>query len=640
MPTRPSASRAVCPAPAARCSIVVLVRLGTGGLGGLQTIYATAPGGAWLGLLAGGVPAFGVQGGAVVTAATPLGSGQDYLVVGTVDGGGAATLYTAQLVPGAPVSVAGPTAIGAFAGAHGAGVVGSALVGALQGLAEVPAVLTLAEVTALQAAGVWTDVTPDVEGTTPLVVDHGIHDDAPTARLARSSTCTFALDNSHLNTAGLLGYYSPPHPNARPGFDRNTPVRVTLAHGGQARIQFLGTIRSITPEAGVYRGRSTALVCTDWLDEAAKAPLSGLPTQIDLTADALIRVLVDAMRNRPHALALETAGEIYPYVLDSAQDEQSTVQGELLRATMSELGLLYMRSDGTLRFEARSTRGRTGTVSHVLDELLAAAPQRSTDQIVNRVKVTVHPRRVDPDTTTVLYQSEGPIRVDNGVDVEIFLAFRDPGAEATRIGAVTVPTPTPGVDYTVSVHEDGTGAVTGHPAIGITWKPGGNGMYLQVDNGYGQPVYVQDLTIHGQGLYDYAPVTLIAEDLDSIAVDGMQEVSIDMPYSARASVGQAAAELLLQTFTATPTRVDTVDWYFFTSAATLAAGIQSEVSSRVQVVEDVTGIEDEYFINAKRITWRPADDIDVTVWLTPATTAVLGWVLETSRLDVDTRLGY
>ena len=428
--------------------------------------------------------------------------------------------------------------------------------------------------------------------------------------------------------------------NARPGFDRNTPVRVTLSHGGQARIQFLGTIRSITPEAGVNRGRSTGLVCTDWLDEAAKAPLSGLPTQIDLTADALVRVLVDAMRNRPHALALEAAGEIYPYVLDTSQDETSTVQGELLRATMSELGLLYMRSDGTLRFEARATRGRTGDVAHVLDELLAAAPQRSTDQIVNRVKVTVHPRRVDPDTTTVLYESEGPIRVDNGVDVEIFLAFRDPGAEATRIGAVTVPTPTPGVDYRITANEDGTGDVTGHPAIGITWKPGGNGMYLVVNNGYGQTVYVQDLTLHGQGLYDYAPVTVIAEDLDSIAEHGMQEVAIDMPYSARASIGQAAAELLLQTFTAAQTRVDTVDFFVFTSEATLAAGIQSDVSTRVQVVEDVAGITDEYFVQGKRLTWQPADNIDVTLWLTPAQTAVLGWVLETSRLDVETRLGY
>jgi hypothetical protein len=630
-------------------TVGALVRPGVGGgspavgSGTVRCIYQTGAGAAYLGLDANDKAVFGVNGGTKVTSAETIAPGQEWLIVGAYNGT-QARLFVAPLADGSPVTTAGPTAV-TFTGAHGAGKIGAnnseEFYGDLQGVFELTEALTVDDVEALQATGIWVDVTPDVDGVTPLVIDRGIHDDKPTSRLARTGTCTFAMDNSTLNSAGLLGYYSPPNSNARAGFDRNTPVRVSLPTGGESQIQFLGKIRSLAPVAGVYRERVTAIVATDWLEEAARAPLKGLATQEDVRADELLRVLLDGMRNRPHEIRFQAGSDTYPFALDNSQDEKSKVQQELLRVAMSELGLVYMQGDGTLRFEARATRAGDADVAHVLDELLEARPQRSTDQVVNRVKVTVHPRRVDPDTSTILYSADGPVRIDNGADVEIFLAFRDPDQEAARIGAVAIEDLTPTTDYLINTEEGSPAGtdVTAHPDIEVTYTLGGNGVYLRVNNGFGQPVYFTFLQVRGQGVYDYAPVTLIAEDLDSIAEDGINEVAIDMPYQARASVGQSAAELILNTFSATPTRIESVDLKLFGSADNEAAGVEGEISTRVQVVEDVAGIADEYFVNAKRITWRAADDIDVTFWLAPADTNSY-WVLGVSALSETTRLGY
>jgi hypothetical protein len=119
------------------------------------------------------------------------------------------------------------------------------MVGDLQGVAVLSEALTTADVQSLMASAVWTDVSEDLDAAEPLIVDRGIHEDDPTVRVAATGVCTFAMDNSHRNSAETQSWYSPGHEDARPGFDRGAMVRVSmLTEDGTMIPQFYGKIRS------------------------------------------------------------------------------------------------------------------------------------------------------------------------------------------------------------------------------------------------------------------------------------------------------------------------------------------------------------------------------------------------------------
>ncbi|MFA5154415.1 MAG: hypothetical protein WC554_17860, partial [Clostridia bacterium] len=79
-------------------------------------------------------------------------------------------------------------------------------------------------------AGAWTDVTDDVIRATPITCTYGIQDSSPLARVASTGTFNFSLDNSELNSAGLVGYYSPGHTNCRSGFAAGITVRFSIVY--------------------------------------------------------------------------------------------------------------------------------------------------------------------------------------------------------------------------------------------------------------------------------------------------------------------------------------------------------------------------------------------------------------------------
>jgi hypothetical protein len=165
-------------------TLTALIRPTVVDLSAGQCVYQTGgPGAAYLGIDAAGFAVFGVNGGTVVSSAAALVAGSAYLLVGSYDGTDG-TLFVGELVEGAVVAEAGPTAL-TFTAAHDLGTIGSNentsyFDGAIQGVAELNEALVLADVQALHATGIWTDVTADVEG--PLTIDHGIHANGPADR--------------------------------------------------------------------------------------------------------------------------------------------------------------------------------------------------------------------------------------------------------------------------------------------------------------------------------------------------------------------------------------------------------------------------------------------------------------------------
>lgn len=636
-------------------SIVALVR--PAALGAVQCIVSGTATGLWLGLTAAGLPQFGKNGGTKVSGASALEVGTGYLLVGTYDGTSArlyvgaiedgSEIVAAVVTPVTALELAGPTAVSI--GPNGGADVFIAknaseeFEGDIQGVALFGAALTTDQVDAIYEACLWCDVDDDVSDEAGLMIDHGIHDDRPTSRLAATGQCTFALDNSALNIAELEGYWSPGHENACPNFDRRTMVRVRIStESGATRTgNFLGSIRELA--LNVKEGElETHIAAADWLDEAARAPLVVLPAEVDIRADEALAIILDRMRNKPHELVLGLGSEVYPFALDNAQEERGSVLQEIGRLVLSEFGLAYVDGAGTFVFESRTDRSYIvdPEFTFTRDSLTNMQPGRSDGQVKNRVAVTVHPRRVDAAATTVLYEAEQPIQIDNGITTSIFLAFRDPVMRAQRMGGTDVVSPAPTTHYLVNTAEDGSGTnVTTHAALTIEWRIAGNGVYLDVTNAYGQVVYFTFVEIIGRGLYDYSPITVIDEDLERQDDEGVQEERIDMPYQALASVGQAVGALVKESYNAPPTRIKQLNFPLRASDVHELAGRTADISQRVTVTERVSGIDADYYVQAKRIDWRAGDNVEIVLWLAPASTEAY-WILDVDALDVSTRLAF
>jgi len=236
----------------------------------------------------------------------------------------------------------------------------------------------------------------------PISIDYryGIDGHTPRDRVAGVGTLTFALDNSEYNSAGLLGYYSPGHSNVRAGFGLGTSVRLRLEYADMAPyFKWRGVIDSIKPLPGILRDRRVFVSCVDWMDEAMTATLRGLAVQLNQRSDQLFATIVANVVKQPAATQIGFGMESYAFALDQARDFGVSVLSEFQKLANSELGFIYVKGDavqgGTLVFEDRRARGTNLVSVATFDSVNALAADRQRLDVINRVQVKVHPRRVD-----------------------------------------------------------------------------------------------------------------------------------------------------------------------------------------------------------------------------------------------------
>lgn len=493
--------------------------------------------------------------------------------------------------------------------------------------------------------GGWTDLSDDVRIADGVQWGYGIRGSGPQDRVASTGSLTFALDNSESNSASLVGYYSPDHANARSGFDVGIRVRVRLTYASTTYTRFIGRVGSIVPEPGSKLDRKTIVIAYDWIDEAARFKLSGIPTQLSQRADELIQTIVNAITVQPTGVSLATGIDTYEYALDSARDESSYALAEFSKIAQSEVGYVFLSGDGTLVFHSRHTRPAISTNAFVFDNAMSdLTTVRSRDLIYNRVQVTAHPRRVD-DSVVTLYTLQHPARVLAGESVVIFGGYVDPTQQAARVGGFDMVAPVATTDYTMNEQEHGGGAdLTGSFTVSSSF--GGNGHYTTFTNNAAVTGYITSFRVRGKGIYDYENAIVVAEDASSKTTYGENVLSIDMPYQNDPSVAIGLAGYLVNSYAAPKTYVTTMRFLANLNTNHMAAAVAINPGTRIGVAEAVTGVvassggyDIGYFVQSVDCELSGAGLLTVSVTVTPADAQAF-WVLGTSALSVDTGLGY
>ena len=319
--------------------------------------------------------------------------------------------------------------------------------------------------------GGWTTLS-DVAAQPGIRASYGIQGNTPRDRVASTGTMSFQLRNGPNNSAATLGYYSPDHASKLSGWQIGIGVRLVIVYGGTSYYKWRGVIESIDPIPGQYREKRVLVTCVDWMDDAAKAMIRNIPTQTAQRTDQLLTTLVggtgvsgewEGVPLQPGATSYSTGQETLEYAFDGSEDESTPVLTEIQKIANSEFGYVFIKGDttqgSTLTFQNRVDRGAVASNAASLTDadMLQMVVHSSRDDVLNDVKVEVHPRRIDAAATSVLFTLEHTPEIKPGEEFKISAGYRDPDQKAERVGGTEMVTPVASTDYKFFAAEDGTG---------------------------------------------------------------------------------------------------------------------------------------------------------------------------------------
>lgn len=517
---------------------------------------------------------------------------------------------------------------------------------ALAGTMATPAVAAYVEMEFIGQGQGWTDVTADVADS-DWRSDRGLPGVTAVDRFAKTGTWNFEMRNDAATSVGVIGGYSPDNVNCRPNFRVGIGVRLMAQVSGEFLPVFTGELEEIDPFPGAYDGRLT-VPCTavDWVNTAMQTPMGGLPTQLAKRSDQVFTSIVAIAPRPPRATQVMFGLDTYPYAGDTATDGQTMIAAELQRLTMSELGLGYVKADGTLVFENRKFRPTSvGVVDTFLDtELVDLAPQRGRKSIVTRVQTTVYPRKASDVATGVIFSLNTVTAIGPG-ETKSFgpAAYRDPSTNsATQIGAIDQQPPAATTDYTLNASQDGSGLDLTASAT-VTAAYSGNSVVFTVTNNSTRTGWITKLQCRGRALNAYGTIKADREDTTARDIYGQNMLQIDMAYQNDPAVGAEAAAYLLNLGKSPITQLPAATVFAHQNNPSLMARcLRREISDRIAIQETVSGLTKTYFINSIQTIFDGRLNLTWIVSLVPVDLTQY-WLVEVvgrSELDQTTVLGY
>jgi len=498
----------------------------------------------------------------------------------------------------------------------------------------------------------FVDVLSDVRsGEHTIRCGYGIRGSGPNDRVASPGILEFTLANA-ANSGGVIGYYSPSHPSKRSGFALGMKVRLQVTSVGLTYYKFHGTLDRIQPTAGKFELVSMCSA-VDWMDEASRFLLAGVPSSLGVRADQVLTTILAAMPKQPNATSFGTGADTYPFAPAAGANVSYSAISEFQRLAMSDLGLIVIRGGtsagaaGTLAFISRNQLvGPPYNASQVTltDSMEGMPATMSREAVINVIRATTHPRRYDQTSgdRVVLYAMNDSLQIDAGAAaITVFGQYSDPAQLATRVsgygmlGAAGQPAMTLGTDYYFTSNPDGSGTdLSG--SLTFTPSPGSEGVKYVVSASVSGYFWAQ---ARGYGIYDYDPVATETRDATSVNAYGESPVDLDLAYQSDPTFGQNVGLYLLPYWKDPFTAVETVSFLANYSSTHMLHALAREPGDVVTIVEATTGVNKLFRIQAvdllfkdRRLycTWTLSPMVDVTDY----------WQLEEggSQLGANTRL--
>lgn len=525
----------------------------------------------------------------------------------------------------------------------------------------------------------WTDVSDDVRINDLIRGESGMGDNKATDRVARTGRLTFSLDNSAGNSAGLAGYYSPGHNNARSGFATGIEVRFRVSYDGYTRTKFYGKIAKdgIEPDTGIYGQRRTKITVLDYMNQLSMHELSLPQYTTNKRIDEIMPLIIGGMPIAPEATSYDTGVETFTSVFDTVR-EKTSAMSEINKLALSEWGFVYIThdkdNDEILRVENQNTRSSqritsipdaTVDAGYLLKEDGGYLLQENGDKIVleqaeeasffidtavnpkisygknlaNFVTFTTYPRRIDT-SATVIYSISNAITLGAGETRELVANFRDPNNEAVKVAAQGVVTPVASTDFHLGTSTAGTDDTLTANLGTPTFSFGANAGSYSFTNSGTVDGYLW-LQTRGTAIYIYNPVEYLVQGTASQADHGLHTMDINMPYQDEPSQVEPIANWLILDTRDPRYEVDSYPFIANRDDEHMMAFVHLELGNRIHITETQTGYDRDTNIDNIQFEVHPGNIIKAT-YKTRFVSSLTGWQLENvgySELGETTYLG-
>ncbi len=455
---------------------------------------------------------------------------------------------------------------------------------------------------------------------------------------------TLTLDNSD-QRFNPWNVSSPLYGNVKPG----RRVKITVTIGGTTYSVFTGRIdlpKQIISTAGAAPREIviTAMDGWDWL--RSQRVNVALFANI-LTGDAIVEVLSAAGWIESGVWILGTsalgsttvlggAGYSEQYDINAGVDtipywftEDESAAAAVNDLIDSELGRAEIDADGKFIFRSRWASFGAAADVVLTDAMISeVAVPTPWEGVKNLIRITVNPRNLT--TTQVIWSTVDVPSIVAGGSVTIWAEFRD--ANGARSPATSVVTPVAMTDYTANSAANGSGTdLTANISIVITKFS--STAELVVTNSAAVTAYLTFLQLRGVIVQALSSHAIIQEDATSEATWGKRDVTRDLRWQQSTDHANDLALYLLSRLKDPQVNPSV---YFETRDESL----EYDVGDKVGWNSSVLGFDLKFRITEIEHKWLADGGQKVqTRWGLAQPIFDDFWVLGTSALGIDTRLG-
>lgn len=469
----------------------------------------------------------------------------------------------------------------------------------------------------------WVDLTTDVlTHEYATIASRGIEGNDVMNRVASPGALTTTLDNGSSNSAGLDGYYSLNHANARANFGKETRVRLKFIVNGTPYYKWHGWIRVLDPLPGRFGKRTSFLTAVDYMQKLTEHKLTGIAVQEDKRSDQLFQTIISNVPTAPLNTSIEVDTFATPLALHSEQDERSTAMSVIQKLCETFMLYAFVKGNSTdgetlclQREYSRITSTPGATLDNTMSELkINADPDRDKNKIIG----SIYPSRVDDGADTLLAELTQDYPLDAGDSREIELRFRDPDSMASRISGKNIVTTLVANDhYRMSAFED-TELDDMNSLLTITLTPGGNKVTANVENTGGVRGFINLIKVYGDGIYLYDPVDITVENGSGDKVLNWSFYYLNDHYRARDYL-----TVILRRKSSGFIEVESVSFLADANLTLMGYAMSLDIGDRVLLQEYMTGLNAEFTINK------------VTYTINPNGTLRVEWIPEFAESSVD-----
>jgi len=471
--------------------------------------------------------------------------------------------------------------------------------------------------------GFWDSVfVEDIQA--PVSLSDGIRGGKITDRVARPGKVTFVLNNSEANYHTTLGYWSPDHASARSGWGNNTRVRIGLQKDTDATVwMFYGKVKEITPIPGVYAERKVNVTAYDYMYELqGDSEVKRIALLENVTSDEAYTAMLAVANEQPLVgTDFSTGILVMPSVFHHATGTSVRLFEEFVRIATSNFEYIYI-DRGTMKSQNMVDRLTDTTVQFTLDNNMHGVDvSKKADSVPRKFTFNVHPVTVGT-VKEVVASNSSPVRISPGETVEFELNYRDPSG-GSKIAAKNITTPVANTHYKFATYEESEiGNYNSKLSVSITEHA--TSVEVSATNNGNAVGWIVFFELTG---YIIRMLDIVSRSVET-GEEGKEE-RINLYYQFNPNIAIQAA-----TFASNVYGVDYAKSVTFMPLVntTLTDGfLDARIGERVEVIEDVTGVSSEYFINGVSWEFKGKNDITATYILAPARSHA-PWVVGTSEV--------